>query len=265
MRAIAVAFLLLSSQDSVELKWNLKEGQTFECGWVMDSRITTPDAPAVLMDVRFEVRGTLKVGKIDGAGARCELTLTRYALKGKTGPEDTDILFEDGAIKRPAPDSPAGKNLQRECRKPMMVKLQSRGVYSVEGKHIVSALFGGQSDFFGSQLPPGPVAAGATWEGTMESPQSRQAGKPPMKVRYKLDGVKGDEARIVLDERQNIEAAGKVMDFHAVTESTFNVKAGHCARAKATIHATDVTDPKRKPPEKPDMVVVTTFEMTEKK
>jgi hypothetical protein len=265
MRAIACGVLCLLLQETHELKWTLKEGQAFTCAWAMESRITSPDAPGVLMDCRFEVRGSLKVGKVDGGEARCELTLSRYSLKGKVGADDTDILYEDGAMKRPSPDTAGGRKLQQECSKPMIVKLTPRGAYTVEGKHIVAALFGGQSDFFGSQLPPIKVAVGSSWDGTMESPQARQAGKPPMKVRYKLESVKGDEARIVLDERQNVEAANKVMDFHAVTESTFNVRAGHCSKAKATVHVNDMTDPKRKAPATPDMVVVTEFEMAEKK
>jgi hypothetical protein len=145
------------------------------------------------------------------------------------------------------------------------LRLTPRGLYSIEGQHIVQGLFTGQSAFFGSQLPATPVAVGGTWEGQMESPQARAQGRTPLKVRYKLESLKEDAARIVLEERQEIKAAGRVMDFHAVSESIFNTKAGHCARAKATVEVSDMTDPGRKAPEKPDISMTLTFEMAEKK
>lgn len=263
--ALLIALLAPLLQETHELKWALKEGQTFTCSWVAETKVTSPEAPETLMDFRFEIKGTLKVGKAGADGAPCELVLSKYALKGSMGRDPIDILYENGAVKRPDPESSGGKNILRECAKPVAIRLRSNGTYAVEGKHMAQAIFEGQSDFFGSQLPPAPVAVGATWEGILESPQSRAQGRPPMKVRYRLDSRKDDAARIVLDERQEIKAAGRLLDFHAVTESTFNVRAGHCTRGKAVIHVNDVTNPKRPKPEKPDIVMTLEVEISEKK
>jgi len=266
-RAIAAILFLTGSalQETHELKWALKEGQTFTCSWVAETKVTSPESPETLMDFRFEIKGTLKVGKTGADGARCELVLSKYSLKGSMGRDPIDILYESGEVRRPDPESSGGKNILRECGKTMTIRLRPNGTYAVEGKHIAQAIFEGQSDFFGSQLPPAPVAVGATWEGILESPEARAQGRPPMKVRYKLESRKDDAARIVLDERQEIKAAGRLLDFHAVTESTFNVRAGHCAWGKAVIHVNDVTDPKRPKPEKPDIVMTVEVEFAEKK
>jgi len=264
-RVLALLVALLAHQETHELKWALKEGQSFTCSWVADTKFTSPESPDTLMDIRFEIKGTLKIGKTGADGAACEIALTKYALKGSMGRDPIDILYEDGKVLRPDPESSGGKNIQRECAKPVAIRLRPNGTYLVEGKHIAQGIFDGQSDFFGSQLPAAPVAVGATWEGILESPQARAAGRPPMKVRYRLESRKDDAARIVLDERQEIRAAGRLMDFHAVTESTFNVRAGHCAWGKTVIHVNDMTNPKRPKPEKPDIVMTLDVEIAEKK
>ncbi|HEU4338663.1 MAG TPA: hypothetical protein VFS19_01225 [Planctomycetota bacterium] len=264
-RMLALLLAFLAHQETHELKWALKEGQTFTCSWVADTKVTSPELPDPLMDFRFEIKGTLKVGKPGADGARCELVLSKYKLKGSMGRDPIDIHYESGEVRSPDPASSGGKNILRECTKPVAIRLRSNGTYAVEGKHIAQGIFEGQSDFFGSQLPPAPVAVGASWDGILESPQARAAGRPPMKVKYKLDSRKDDAARIVLDERQEMRAAGRLLDFHAVTESTFNVRAGHCVRGKATIHVNDVTNPKRPKPEKPDIVMTLDLEIAEKK
>jgi len=263
---IAIVILVaLLPQETHELKWALKEGQAFTCAWTADTRASSPEAPGFLMDLKFEIKATLSVIKVGEKEARCQLVLSTYSLKGSLQGNEVDILFENGAVRRPDPEGDRGKSIFRECTKPVSLQLTPRGIYSIEGKHLVQGLFEGQSDFFGSQLPPAPVAVGGTWEGQMESPQSRAQGRTPLKVRYKLESLKEDAARIVLDERQDIKAAGRVMEFHAVSESIFNTKAGHCARAKATVEVSDMTDPAREAPEKPDISMTLTFEMAEKK
>src|SRR5688572_11461864 len=264
-RAIALFAAFIALQETHELKWALKEGRTFTCSWIAETRVTSPEAPDPLMDFRFEIKGALTVGKTGADGAKCDLVLSKYSLKGKMGKDPIDILYENGEVRRPDPASSGGKNIQRECSKPVALRVRSNGTYAVEAKHIAQGIFEGQSDFFGSQLPAAPVAVGGSWDGILESPQARAQGRPPMKVKYKFDSRKDDAARIVLDERQEIRAAGRLLDFHAVSESIFDVRAGHCVRGKATIHVNDVTDPKRPAPEKPDIVMTVEIEITEKK
>ena len=265
MKALFLLVLCPLLQETHELKWALKQGQSFTCAWVAESRATSPEAPGFLMDLKFEIKGTLTVGEVGEKDAKCELVLSAYALKGSLQGKEIDVLFDNGAVRRPDPESDGGKNMLRECLKPVSLRLTPRGAYSIEGKHVVQGLFQGQSDFFGSQLPAAPVAVGGTWEGKLESPQARAQGRTPIAVRYKLESWKEDAARIVLDERQEIKSMDRVMDFHAVSESIFNTKIGHCARAKATVEVNDMTDPARKAPEKPDISMTLTFEMSEAK
>ena len=251
-----IALLVLLApllQETHELKWNLKEGQTFACAWTLEM-----GGPG--MDIKIDLRCTLAVRKSTADGVEGELTVVRYAMKGKMQGE-VDLLFEDGVLKRPDPASPNGKRILPDLLKPLRVKITPQGRYSAAGPHVVQPLFGGQSDFFGAQLPSAAVALGATWEGILESPQGKASGSEPLKASYKLAERTGDLARITMDHRQDIKAAGRVMDTHFQEESTFDARAGYCVRSKADVAVIDKTDPDRAPPGAPDITTVIKFEM----
>jgi hypothetical protein len=241
-------------QETHELKWDLKEGQSFACAWTLEM-----GGPG--LDVKIDLKGTLAVRKVGPEGVEGDLTVIRYAMKGKMQGE-IDMLFEDGVLKRPDPGSPNGKRILPDLLKPLPVKITPRGRYSAVGPHVVQPLFGGQSDFFGAQLPETAVAVGATWQGILESPQSKASGSEPLKATYKLVARTGDTVRITMDHREDIKAAGRVLDTHFEEETTFDVRAGHCVRSRADVAVIDKTDPDRAPPGIPDITTVIRFEMS---
>ena len=259
MNALVIAIVAPLLQDATELKWNLKEGQKFACAWTQEIATANGD-----VDIRFDVKGTLEVGKTTGEGTACSLLLEKFHYMTKSKDKaDFEIHYEDGKMRGPDPDSAKSRETQKFLELPVSIRITPWGGYSME-PHLSKIFFDGQADCFGSHLPMKAVSAGTSWEGFVETPILKFMKARPLGVKYALESRTPDVAKLVLKDSQEVKQSRFTLEISTVSETHFAVKGGYCSTYSITCSAIDKQN--RRPGEdKPDAKSVMKFEMKEKK
>lgn len=239
--ALALFSSLLAQDEKVELAWRLKEKEELPVRWKMALKMKIAQgAREASTDLKMDISGKFLVQKIgEGGAAEGEFRLRRYELAGTAGGREMEALYEDGEVKKSKGAPDGGQRLKEAAEKPVKLVLQRNGEYQVKEAHPLLSFFGGRGDLFGAVLPDRRVGPGDTWEGVLQTAQSRQTGGPAFKVRYKLSAVEkaGEEkvARILLEDEQEFEARGVKSRYTLRTTSLFNVDRGRTVSSKLEV------------------------------
>lgn len=258
--------LLLAAlpQDTHDVRWKVEEGRAFACTWKLVLKLKDPASPATDTDMTQEYAATLNVVKAGKERSDLRLQFTRMAMTGTIGGQPVDFLYENGESKKPAGTTEAGRNLKRECETPGTVQLTSTGRYTCDGGKLVKAMFQGQSDLLGAQLPGKAVAVGSEWEGTVKAPDQGGTASPVVKVKYKLAGVDGGRARITMKESKKLEVPEFNILANFISDTEFNVAEGFCAKSTCRVSGT-ITSKDAAADGHVDMDCTIDFEMTSAK
>lgn len=264
MRAWVLMLATCFCQDAQVVEWKLQEGQEYSAAWTIDLRSVDSKSGELEIDFKVDFAGTLKVLSAGQDGATLELVLSKYIASGTSRGDAADIRYEDRALKKPDPGTPAGTKLRTEIEKPMALKLRRNGDLTFLDNHLVRQYSDSSNGWLGCRLPAHPVKVGDTWDGFLETHKTGRLSLPPMKCSYRLQEAAAGGVRIKLDDRRLLEASGRMYSLRAQSDVEFSVKEGHVLKSVIRLEGTDMTD-RKVLPDTPEQVSMTKFEMAPKK
>jgi hypothetical protein len=122
MRILALGILLFFGQEARDLRWDLKEKQSFDASWTIELR-TDRMRPEEHIDLKVETSAVLTVTSIGKSSCTMDLSVTRCRMTGLSWGSPVDIHYEDGVLKIPAGVSRRSKDLKQQFETKLQVAL----------------------------------------------------------------------------------------------------------------------------------------------